>query len=355
MRVLHVIGPLRTGGAQTQLLGLVRAAHGKLWDATVVATSGGPLATEFAALGCPFEQLRRIGSPGLLRMRRLRQIVADGEFDVVHGNLWQSNLYCRAAVIGRRTRPAVVISERNVEDRRSAWQRWLDSVMAGVTDAYVGNTDAVSDFIRRVHRVTDQDVVTIPNAVDTSVFHFPASARRDKGIRIGSVGRLDAEKGLDILIEAVRALVEDGFDASLAVAGTGPLREALEVQAEGLPVTFVGPLNPGRDVAEFLRSVDVFALASTHREGRPNAILEALACGLPVVATDIDGIREILHGPSLVPPGDPGALADALATAADKPAEWLRVSDPAPITDFGGLAQRYREVFERSQERTRRR
>lgn len=353
MRVLHVIGPLRTGGAQTQLLGLVQAAHGKLWDATVVATSGGTLAPEFAGLGCPFDELRRVGSPGLLRMRRLRQIVAGGEFDVVHGNLWQSNMYCRAAVYGRPDRPAVVISERNVEHERSLLRRILDVRLANVTDAYVGNTDAVGEFIRKVHPISGQPVVIIPNAVDRNIFHARASPPKAGGpITVGSIGRLDREKGFDVLIDAVRRL-HDLSPIEVHIVGEGTERPQLERRAAGLPVRFRGSLRPGPDVAAFLRQIDVFVLPSTSREGRPNVILEALATGVPVVATDIAGMDEIIRGPTLVPPGDARALAGAIELAATDPDSWWTRSDAVSIPSFDDLATSYRQVFELAMTRLR--
>jgi len=345
LRVLHVIGPLRTGGAQTQLLGLVRAAHGTLWDATVVATSGGTLASEFADLGCPFVALRRWGSPGLLRMRSLRKIVGSGKFDVVHANLWQSNAYARVAVMARSNRPAVVISERNVEAERSPLKRAVDHALASVTDAYVGNTDAVTRFLGEVHPTTGRIVTTIPNAVDTSIFHRPGHEPQSPPVRIGAVGRLDREKGFDVLIEAAKRL-RGRLEFEVEIVGEGPDRDALEEAAHGQPVRFVGSMAPGHEVAEFLRSLHVFVLPSLFREGRPNALLEALACERPVVTTDLPGLREIIRGSTLVPPADEQALTEAIVNAAHDPDGWRTASDPAPVFSFAQLGETYRDLFE---------
>lgn len=345
LRVAHVIGPLRTGGAQTQLLGLVRAAHGTLWDATVVAISGGALANEFSELGCRFVELRRWGSPGLLRLRSVRQIVGSGGFDVVHANLWQSNAHARVAVMGRADRPAVVISERNVESERSLLKRSVDRVLASVTDAYVGNTDAVTDFAREVHPTAGRIVTTVPNAVDTSIFHPPAAEPPTPPLRIGAVGRLDAEKGFDVLIEAAEHL-RGRLRFEMQIVGEGPERHALEAAAGDQPVRFLGRMSPGREVADFLRSLHVFVLPSRFREGRPNVLLEALACERPVVTTDLAGLREIIRGPTLVPPGDGRSLAEAIVEAARDPGGWRAASDPAPVLSFPELAETYREVFD---------
>jgi glycosyltransferase involved in cell wall biosynthesis len=296
--------------------------------------------------GVPFVELKRLGSPGLLRMRTVRRLAADLGVDVVHGNLWQSNLYSRMAVVGRHNRPAVVISERNVEAERSWTKRWLDARLAGVTDAYVGNTEMVSEFIRRVHPVGSSPVITIPNAVDTTVFH-PVAVQRPAATEpvIGSVGRLDPEKGFDVLIDAVRAMGRRGVKARLRIAGVGPLHEDLIARAKGVSCELVGRLQPGHEVAEFLRSLDVFCLPSTFREGRPNVVLEALAVGLPVVTTAIAGMTEILDEQVLVPPGDAAALAEALVAAASDPTEWRDRANATPVYDFDTLARRYLDVF----------
>lgn len=347
MRVVHVIGPLRTGGAQTQLLGLVRAAHGRFWDATVVATSGGALSSEFRALGCPYIELRRRASPGLWRMETFRRIVSNGGFDVVHGNLWQSNAYARLAVVGRkRRRPAVVISERNVEAVRSRARLLVDRALAPVTDAYVGNTAAVSDFIRQVHPVGSALFETIANAVDVDIFHPVERSRSNGGIRVGAIGRLDPEKGFDVLIEAVRRM-DRGRPIEVQIVGEGPSLTALQSAARGLPVDFLGARRPGSEVAAFLQQLDVFVLPSKFREGRPNALLEAIAVGLPVVATRLDGLDEILSPHVLVPPSDAEALASAIQAAADDPDGWRERSEAAAVRGFDELARDYLSLFER--------
>lgn len=352
LQVLHVIGPMTAGGAQTQLLGLVRAAHEKHWHATVVGTSGGPLSREFTAVGCDYVELERRASPGLLRMHQLRRILTGSNVDVVHGNLWQSNAYCRIAVVARRHRPGVVISERNVEASRSLVKRTVDRSLAPLTDAYVGNTDAVTAFVREVHPIGKAEVLTIPNAVDSEIFAPRHGPRAHGPTRIGSVGRLDPEKGYDVLVEAVRVVASD-MDIRVSVVGDGPELERLRTLATGLPISFIGTRPPGLGVAEFLRELDVFVLPSIFREGRPNAVLEAISTELPVVTTDIDGMREVFGGPTLVPPGDPVALALAIREAAIDPAAWRAKSAPYPVIDFDQLARRYLELFVRTKERAR--
>lgn len=348
MRVLHVIGPLKVGGAQTQLLGLVRAAHGRLWEATVCTTSPGPMTPDFRSLGVPMFELRRLGSPGLLRVRALRRFVAAHEFDVIHANLWQANAYARLAVAGFRRRPAVVISERNVEMRRSAVKRQLDTLLGRWTDLWVANSTAVAEFIRQMHPVAgaDDQILTIANAVDKEIF-FPVDPPVNEHLRVGSLGRLDPEKGFEVLVDAIRVLHERGVELDVVIGGTGALGAELERRAAGLPLRFLGPILPGAGVAAFLRDLDVFVLPSTFREGRPNVLVEALSCGVPVVATDIPGVGEIVaEGGLLVPPSDPLALAEAIVATGKNGSIRERVRQVAErFPSFDELAASYLAAF----------
>jgi glycosyltransferase involved in cell wall biosynthesis len=164
----------------------------------------------------------------------------------------------------------------------------------------------------------------IPNGVDTSRFAPAGAAERARlrgaaGVPAGALaiyaGRLAPEKGADVLLEAWAALAPE-TPATLCLVGDGPERAALEARARALGidgrVRFAGARA---DVAPWLRAADLFVLPS-RTEGLSVALLEAMACGLPVVATDVGATREAAgpDGAVVVPPGRPDALAAALAT-----------------------------------------
>ncbi|MFO7166543.1 MAG: glycosyltransferase family 4 protein [Chloroflexota bacterium] len=135
-------------------------------------------------------------------------------------------------------------------------------------------------------------------------------------------GRLSPEKGVDVLLAAWPATLQQVPDARLLLVGSGAQQAALEEQARRLGVAerviFAGGCD---DVAPFLQAADLFVLPS-YSEGLPVALLEALACGLPCVATSTDGAAQVLQDGltgRLVPPGDPAALARALAEALTAP------------------------------------
>lgn len=349
LRVLHVIGSFRMGGAQTQLLGLVRAAaEGRHWEPSVLAMSPGECENDFRRTGLPVTVLRRRGSPGLGRLLELRRTIAAGGFDVVNSHLWHANAYARMAVLGRRRPPYVVIVEHNLEVHRQFWRRVVDRLLAGRADGCVAVTEAMAAYLVRMHPFGRERLTPIPYAIDRSVFHpgtVSTGARR-----IGGLGRLVPEKGWGVLVDAVRRLADMGVGVEVDIGGVGPLRDHLEAAATGLPVRFLGPIPAGGPVADWLRTLDVLVLPSLHREARPVVVLEALATGIPVVATDIPGMTETLAGGgALVPPGDAEALAAGILRALDGPGERERaLRAGATIPDFEELARRYAALFARS-------
>jgi glycosyltransferase involved in cell wall biosynthesis len=127
--------------------------------------------------------------------------------------------------------------------------------------------------------------------------------------RIGGFGRLARQKGYDVLLDAVRLLVDRGVDLEVVLGGAGREEAALRRSATGLPVSFTGWVP---DARAFLAGLDLFCLPSRH-EAMPLALLEAMAEGLPCVATDVGDVGSRLgDAVALVPPEDPRALADAV-------------------------------------------
>ncbi len=181
-------------------------------------------------------------------------------------------------------------------------------------------------------------VVTIPNGIDTALFHPRDREVCRSGLNIaagkrviGAVGHLIELKGHHRIIRAVRTLVDQGVDAMLLIAGgrgrAGDYEPALraEIASLGLQdrVRLLGHVDR-EGIAKLMSAVDVFCLASA-REGWPNVIHEALACGLPVVATNVGGVPEMIPSDQfgiVVPPGDDAGVAAALGRALKT--EWDR-------------------------------
>ncbi|HEY6744544.1 MAG TPA: glycosyltransferase [Mycobacteriales bacterium] len=164
-----------------------------------------------------------------------------------------------------------------------------------------------------------------PTVVRNGVPVGPAAGRAvgpGGRLQVRAVGRLTAQKGFDLLIEATRRLLADGVPVEVAIAGEGRDRAALTAAAHGLPVRLAGHTD---DVPAFLAGADVFCLPS-RAEALPLALLEAVVAGLPCVAADVGDIAaELGDLVVLVPPEDAGALTAALAGLAADPAARRRL------------------------------
>lgn len=192
-------------------------------------------------------------------------------------------------------------------------------------DHVIVTTAAMRDRVRRDYGVADARVTVVPNYVETERFRPEPSPQR-KPNRLVFIGRLDTQKNPLALVEAVA-----GLDVELVMVGAGPLREPIEgmIRERGLPVSLLGNV-PNRDLPALLNSAALFVLPS-HYEGHPKALLEAMACGLPVVGADAPGIRELIrHGENgYLCRADAAGLRAAITELLGNPALMARLGQQA--------------------------
>ncbi len=188
-------------------------------------------------------------------------------------------------------------------------------------DARIAVSEAAAAFVRA--RFREGGLAVIPNGVDVELFAEAEPAPLPGGRRILFVNRLDPRKGFRVMVEAFRRLVADRPEALLVVAGDGAERTvvrdlAIEVRAR---VVMLGSVAHG-DLPPFHAACEVFCAPATGRESFGIVLVEAMAAGLPVVASDIAGYREVVRDGVegfLVPPREPGAVTEALARILDDP------------------------------------
>lgn len=289
IRVLHILCDLSAGGAERLVLDLIRLKSPDI-EATVATVQGlGPLESAYRAAGVRIvEGGRRRGTLGVGALARLVPEVRRA--DVVHTHLFAGDTWGRMAAIlaGHR---AVVTTEHNV-NRDETWQRHVKRGLARVSARIVCVSEAAARYAHDVEGI--EGVVVIPNGVDPGRF---APHPGGPGNRVLAVGRRVPQKGFDVLLEAL----PDGM--ILRVAGEGPFhRDHPRVEW----------LGRREDVPELLRSSDILAVPSRW-EGFGLAALEGMAAGVAVVASDVDGLAEVVGDAGvLVRPEDPIALRSAL-------------------------------------------
>ncbi|WP_413757301.1 glycosyltransferase [Streptomyces sp. MMBL 11-3] len=343
-RVLHVSQPV-DGGVARVVTDLVRAQLAAGAEVDVACPATGPLATAAGLLGAGVRHWRATRSPGpwLAReVRSLRRIVREARPDVVHAHSAKAGLAVRLAVRGRV--PTVFQPHA-----------WSFEAAGGATGLLALHWErAGARWASRVVCVSEAERRTgqqagirgrwsvVPNGIDLAD-HHPApvdTARAGIPLLAGigpatplvvCVGRLCRQKGQDVLLDAWHEVTRRVPGARLVLVGDGPDARSLRARAPA-SVLFAGAVT---DTAPWYRAADLVVLPSRW-EGMALAPLEAMACGRPVVLTDVDGARESLppgQGPHcLVPSEQPQALAAAVAGL---------LLDPLLRESLGHQARRY--------------
>lgn len=316
MRVLHVINSLILAGAEVLLRELLPGFRGAGLDVTVAVlkTLDSPLEHELRAQGYPFLPIEsRIYSPGhvLSLARHINQ------FDVVHSYLFPAQLWVAmaSALTGHKV-PLVTTEQSTTNGRRTAHLRRLDRWMYRRYRAIGCNSTATFESLRAwVPQAVDRMSI-IYNGVPLERFQRASAAERQQvipgapGRYIATfVARFDPAKDHPTLLRAVARIP----DVELLLVGDGPLRPGIEEMAHALGIgRRVHFLGRRHDVPQLLKMSDVY-VHSSHWEGFGIAAAEAMAAGLPVVATDVPGLDEIVRGAGLLfAPGDDEGLARRL-------------------------------------------
>jgi glycosyltransferase involved in cell wall biosynthesis len=320
LRILVITTGLKLGGAEQQIAALASAFLALGNDVAILSLTQGQeidLPPEIRVIEL---DMRKTPLSMLAALRKARQLVHQWRPDVIHAHMVHANLFARALARTRHMPPVICSAHSAREGGR------LRALAYRATDRWCAMTTHVSEAGRLAMvasgAVPDGRVIVMPNGIDTSRFR-PDQASRERtrselgfgpdDVLILNVGRLVPEKDQAMLIEAFCEVHRTLPNARLMVAGDGPLRGELahQVAQQGLnhAVLLAGARN---DIPELLRAADVFVLSS-RIEGMPLAVGEALASGLPVVATAAAGVSEVAGDTStLTPIGDPQALADAL-------------------------------------------
>jgi glycosyltransferase involved in cell wall biosynthesis len=335
-RVLQTFQP-PDGGVPEHVLQVTRGLLDRGRGVVVAGPPQAALRPRFEELGVryvPLDLVGRVPAPrqDLSAARRLRAALRDEDCDLVHAHGQKAGLVARP-VAARLGVPSVytphsfVYRTQLLRPRRGATLRYrgnlaAERVLGRRTAMVVACADderaaAVGDGIASPDRVR---TVTYGVGPDDRIAGDPKLlAFRGEGPLLGIVAGLRDQKGLPTLLEALELLAADGAAPRFAIVGNGPLRAEVErrVQAGALAATTLVTGFAGR-VEPYLSALDVFVMPS-YWEGLPIAVLEAMAMGLPVVASAVNGTPEaVIDGQTgyLVPPKDARALADRLSALA---------------------------------------
>jgi glycosyltransferase involved in cell wall biosynthesis len=330
-RVLHLINSFDTGGTERQAVELLNRLDESRFDVRLAALRWrGPLLDQIASRfpSAPEFPLTSFYNANALRqLLRLRRFLIEQRIDILHAHDFYAGVLGVAAA--RLSGVRVVAAQRHLRlsDRRvhELGTRFIHKL----AHRLLVNSEAIRDHILDEGRVEPEKIVVIRNGLSFGGYLRDMRARERRAlcaelrlnaeekdlVIIGSVARLQPVKGHRYLIEAMTQVAASHPNAHLALVGDGDLRDEILKQAAELGIAArVHLLGDRDDASRIVAAFDVAALASLH-EGMPNAVMEAMAAGVPVIATAVGGTKELIKDFDtgfLVRPASAEALADCI-------------------------------------------
>jgi glycosyltransferase involved in cell wall biosynthesis len=365
-KVVLMIGQLGIGGTEKQIVLLSRGLHDRGIDTSVWVLFGGARNYEealqqtgirvvhvglrrFREVRSAFLNIARLGGM-VMRLRRERP-------DIVHAFLFHAYVVA-APVVRLAGIRAFVAGRRSLGNFKKGHPMLMavERLATSITDLLIANAAAIADDTKLSERVANDKIKIIYNGLPKQAFaRVPPSVIGTRNPVVLCVANLKPCKGHSHLLEALSLLQGKGRPCTLVLAGEGGERHALECRAArlGIDARFLGECE---DVRSLLARADVVAHPSLE-EGMSNAVMEAMAAGRAVVATNVGGTPELLRGRGLlVPPADPVALADAIQQVLDDRVLARRLGESArrwthEHLSAGAMVDRHIQIYSELLER----
>jgi glycosyltransferase involved in cell wall biosynthesis len=321
-RILLLSTSLGMGGADRQILYLAHALKAKGCEVRLVCmTPPEEMGRQAQADGLSITSLdMQRGKADWRSFQRMVSLLKTWQPHVLTSFMYHANLLGRVA--GKWAGVPLVVSSIRSERNGSALRDKLMQLTNWMDHSSTTNSRQVADSLQNRKLLSGHKVRVIPNGVDIAALSASGEERRrirdELGLAPGeflwlAIGRLWPQKDYPLMVQAFHPLAN--APARVAIAGRGPLLDELKQQAHQLGIASrVMFLGVRQDVAALLSAADGFVLSSAW-EGMPNVIMEALASGVPVVATRVGGVPELVENDKsgfLVPAGDSGALTQAM-------------------------------------------
>ena len=364
IRLLQVIPSFGCGGAERMVVTLMTHLDPKRFNIAAVSLAGpegSNLERQLAERGFSVDHLGKGPGVDLRMLQRIRNIVRKFRPDVIHSHLCLHYLF--PALIGLRARPHVATIHLPADGQYKQLLRPLAQLAFQKKVIPVAVSHEVAQWMKQSHGV--RDCLVIPNGIPVSDYQHPSVSRQvwrkehgfgDAELLFVCVARLEKQKNHAMLLKAFAHAFQANGPGQLVLAGDGTCRPDLERQVRELhlegKIHFLGRCT---DIPELLGASDVFVLPSQN-EGNPLALMEAMAAGLPVVATAVGGVPELLEDHKsgfLVAPGDWEAMGGAMIALLGNIEMRRRMAASAAqraveVFSATRMAQGYTELYERS-------
>ncbi|MBN2559529.1 MAG: glycosyltransferase [Phycisphaerae bacterium] len=329
-KVLHLVYNLIRGGTEGQCarvaMEMVRLGHD---HRVAVFRREGFFLEQVESLCGPVYEIgiqHMVSLDTLLRLQRLQRFQRLERFDVIH--TWDMDACIFGPVAARWAGLPFIVSRRNLADVMPAYKRRLIARSSRGASAVVVNAEAIRARLIE-EGVPGERITKIENMIDVAEFDRLAAGRPEgdlpDGRIVGMVARLEPEKDVATFLRAAAIVLSRSKDALFIIVGEGAERARLELLAQSLGIgARVFFLGERADVPQLIRRFEVGVLVPNANEGLSNSILEYMAGGIPVVATDCGGNRELVEGSGagvVVRVGDAQAVADGITRFLEHPSD----------------------------------
>lgn len=358
-RILYVITDLQTGGVPLHLHRLATQLDPSEFEPLVLSLAPpGPVADLLERDGVPTASCLARGPLDFPALLRLRRIIKRFDPHLVHSLLFHANIAMRLVGPLAGIPVRLLINEIQTVEIHRRWHLAVDHLTHTLCRLQVGNSTAVVHHLCQQAGIPPEHLLHIPGGIDVTLYDRPQPIPRSQ-LRVPHgaplilwVGRMDPVKRLNDLLHALRT-INLHPPPHLVLVGDGPERHALDTLASRLGLNQrVHQIGFRSDVPALLATADAFALPSL-TEGMPNALLEAMASRLPVVACDVPACREVIRNGIeglLVAPASPQQLSNALRTVLNDEAYAQRLGQAARARVLAAFSQhashqRYLELY----------
>lgn len=323
IKVLHLIHKLSSGGAENGVINLLNNINNEKFSPSVCTFVGkGDQTYRLDKKKTIIYELNKRHGNDITIPRKLIKIFKKDKPHIIHTHGWGT--LCEGVLSGKYAKIPIIIHGEHGTIQDKKWNIFVQRIFWRLANQILTVSYEHSKELCQRIGFNIEKIKVIPNGVDTNRFYTNKTNVylrerlnfQQNDIVIGSVGRLVAVKNQSLLIKAFSIIVQKHSNVKLILVGDGPLKNVLQKRAKeyGLSsnIQFLGKRY---DIPEIMASMDIFSLTSDS-EGMSNTILEAMSSGLPVIATNVGGNKELIYQNAtgiLVPPKDVYALANALS------------------------------------------